>query len=222
MSLRRIRQHLNPLRSDYLCIPGLAPISAPEGIPVEVELGSAEAHFLMTRAVEDPNRRYVGVELRRDMVRWANEDAQARGVADRVVSVFANISVDLPRLFPAGRVSRFFINFPDPWFKKWQHKRRVIEPTLVDQMMCALAPDGEIFVNTDIFDLALDAMAAMEMDDRLANGVEPWTFLRQTTFSARSRREVQCETEGRKIWRLVYRRVQPGVTTTRPIDPQAL
>lgn len=207
MSLRRIRHHVNPLRSDYLAIDDVEQVVSPTGTRVEVELGSGEAHFLMERAVETPDGFYVGVEIRRDMVRWANEEAAQRHVADRVVSVFANISVDMQRLFAPASVSRFFINFPDPWFKKWQHKRRVIEPSLVDEMVRALTTSGEIYVNTDIFDLALDAMAAMEMDDRLISGTTPWTFLRQTSFTARSRRERQCELEGRRIWRLIYRRV---------------
>ncbi|MDX2022503.1 MAG: hypothetical protein SF187_19860 [Deltaproteobacteria bacterium] len=208
MSSRRIRHHVNPLRSTLLAISQVDMIVPPaDGLPVEVELGSGEAYFLMERAVETPGRHYVGVEIRREMVAWANEDAVARGVADRVVSVFANISVDMQRLFPPGLVSRFFINFPDPWFKANQHKRRVIEPSLVNEMLRALRPDGEIYVNTDIFDLALDAMTAMEMDERLVNAAAPWTFVRQTPFVARSRRERQCELEERKIWRLHYRRV---------------
>lgn len=159
----------------------------------------------MDRAIEAPEGHYVGVEIRRQMVKKANTEAVLRGVADRVVSVFANMSVDMPRLFPPGSVNRFFINFPDPWFKSWQHKRRVIEPALVSEILRALVPHGEIYVNTDIFDLALDAMAAMEMEERLVNLGAPWTFLRQSTFSARSRRERQCEGDGTRIWRLAYR-----------------
>ena len=206
MSSRRVRQHVNPLRSSLLSI-DLPPLQFPAGIPLEVELGSAEAHFLMDRAVESPVGYYVGLEIRQEVIRKANNEAAARGVGDRVCSVFANISVDLPRLFPAAGVSRFFVNFPDPWFKRWQQKRRVIEPSLVDHMLGALAPAGEIYVNTDIFDLALDAMQAMEMNPQLANMISPWTFMKQSCFVARSRRERQCERENTRIWRLGYRRV---------------
>lgn len=206
MSSRRVRQHVNPLRSSLLCI-DLPALCLPKDVPIEVELGSAEAHFLMDRAVESPRGHYVGLEIRQEIIRKANNEARARGVGDRVVSVFANISVDLPRLFSTHSVSRFFVNFPDPWFKRWQQKRRVIEPTLVDHMLQALTPTGEIFVNTDIFDLALDAMQAMEMHDQLANLASPWTFMKQSVFAARSRRERQCEREQTKIWRLGYRRV---------------
>lgn len=205
MSSRRIRQHVNPLRSTMLTIE-LPPLNLPTEVPLEVELGSAEAHFLMDRAVESPERHYVGVEIRQEMVRKANKEAHQRGVGGKVVSVFANISVDLPRLFARTPVSRFFVNFPDPWFKSWQHKRRVIEPALVDQMLRVLAPDGEIYVNTDIFDLALDAMLAMETHPELRNIEGPWTFLKQSRFAARSRRERQCERDDTRIWRLGFAR----------------
>jgi len=75
----RIRQHVNPLRSDYLQIP-LEPLDLPAGRPIEVELGSAEAFFLMERAVEEPERSYVGVELRRDLVNQSNGMCRERGL----------------------------------------------------------------------------------------------------------------------------------------------
>jgi tRNA (guanine-N7-)-methyltransferase len=203
----RIRQHVNPLRSDYLQIP-LEPLALPPGRPLEVELGSAEAFFLMERAVEDPGRSYIGVEIRRELVGQSNGICKERGL-DQVHSVFANISVDLPRLFQPASVSRFFINFPDPYFKYRQRKRRAVDKDLIDQLADLLAPDGEIHVATDIFDIALDAMTALEWEAprRFINLREPWTFLRQSHFAARSFRERLCEREGIRIWRLAYRRL---------------
>jgi tRNA (guanine-N7-)-methyltransferase len=200
----RIRQHVNPLRSDFLEIP-LAPLALPAALPIEVELGSAEAQFLMERAAEEPARSYVGVEIRRELVDQANRQGQRRGLP-QVRSIFANISVDLPKLFGPASVSRFFVNFPDPWWKQRQRKRRVVSDELVEQLIALLAPAGEIHVATDIFDIALDAMSALERSGRLRNLCEPWTFLRASQFAARSRRERHCEALGIKIWRLAYRR----------------
>ena len=102
-------------------------------------------------------------------------------------SVFANMSVDMGRLFADGSVRRFFLNFPDPWFKSRQHKRRVIGPRLMAEIARALAPGGELFVQTDIFALALDAMAALEARRRrFVNAAGAWTFLRREPL----RREV--------------------------------
>lgn len=204
---KRVRQHVNPLKSNFFVIaPDRVPV--PEGVPLEVELGSAEAWFLMDRAREAPQGCYVGVEIRRELVDKANEECARQGVA-QVVNVFANMSVDLPRLFERGRVQRFFINFPDPWWKSKQQKRRVMEPELFAELHALLAPDGEVHVATDIFDLALDAMAVMESEvpRRFRNVKGAWSFLPESPFAARSRREKQCEGEGTRIWRLAYVRV---------------
>ncbi len=203
----RIRQHVNPLRSDFLQIK-LAPVDLPADRPIEVELGSAEAYFLMERAVETPERNYVGVEIRRDMVDFANRESERRGLA-QVRSVFANMSVDLPRLFRPRSVNRFFINFPDPWFKQRQRKRRVLDEGLVDQMLPLLTRDGEVHVATDIFDIALDAMAVLEREGprQFRNLHQPWSFLPVSRFAARSWRERHCEADGIRIWRLAYVRV---------------
>jgi tRNA (guanine-N7-)-methyltransferase len=200
----RIRQHVNPLRADFLQI-RIERLDLPTGRPVEVELGSADAQFLMERAAESPERSYVGVEIRRDLVRLANRECARRGLS-QVGSVFANISVDLPRLFPEASVSRFFINFPDPWFKHRQRKRRVVGAELVDQLALLLADDGEIHLATDIFEIALDAMAVLEREQprRFRSMHAPWSFLPESRFAARSRRERHCEAEGIRIWRLAY------------------
>jgi tRNA (guanine-N7-)-methyltransferase len=202
----RVRQHVNPLKSDLLEIAEVPRIAA-AGRAIEVELGSAEAHFLLDRARDDRDTQFVGIEIRRELVVATNGECARLGV-DNVHCVFANMSVDMPRLFSAGSVQRFFLNFPDPWFKSRQHKRRVIGPGLVREIARALAVGGELFVQTDIFALALDAMAALEGEtSSFANVREPWTFLRESPFVAKSRRERQCELEGARVWRLLYRRV---------------
>jgi tRNA (guanine-N7-)-methyltransferase len=185
----RIRQHVNPLKSNFFLIaPGAVAVAG--GVPLEVELGSAEAWFLMDRARAEPTGRYVGVEIRREHVDKANLECQAAGLP-QVESVFANMSVDLPRLFAPGRVRRFFVNFPDPFFKAQQHKRRSVNRPLFENLVPLLEPGGEVYVNTDIFDLALESMAALEDEavGRFQNLRAPWSFLPASTFTARSRRE---------------------------------
>jgi tRNA (guanine-N7-)-methyltransferase len=201
----RIRQHVNPLKSDLLEIEDVPRIDAAPNRALEVELGAAEAHFLIERAREDRRTSFVAVEIRHELVDAVNAEC-ARGGLHNVRAVFANMSVDLPRLFADGSVHRFFLNFPDPWFKSRQHKRRVIGPGLVTGIARALAPGGELFVMTDIFALALDAMAALEESELYDNDYGAWTFSRENPYGAKSRRERQCEAEGAAIWRLLYRR----------------
>jgi|SRR5436190_1427481 len=206
----RIRQHVNPLKSDLLDIADVPRIEVGPGRALEVELGAAEAHFLLDRARDDRGTQFVGVEIRRELVEAVNAACVAGGPPN-VRSVFANMSVDMGRLFADASVRRFFLNFPDPWFKSRQHKRRVIGPGLMAEIGRALAPGGELYVQTDIFALALDAMAALETDDRFVNAAGGWTFLRESPYQAKSRRERQCETEGVRVWRLLYRRARAAL-----------
>ena len=201
----RLRQHVNPLKSDLLEIAHVPRVEAPAGETLEVELGAAEAHFLMGRAAAQAGGLYVGVEIRRDLVSWTNGELARAGLPN-VRTVFANMSVDMPRLFGEESVTRFFLNFPDPWFKSRQHKRRVIAPSLMVEVHRALRPGGELFVQTDIFALALEAMATLEAmaPARFVNARAPWSFCPDNPFGAKSRRERQCEDEGVRIWRLLY------------------
>ena len=204
----KIRQHVNPLKSDLLTIAEVPRIAAPIGKFLEVELGSAEALFLIERAALVADAVLVGVELRREMVVRADRLCGEAGVPE-VRNVFANIVVDLPRLFAPGSVRRFHVNFPDPWFKSRQHKRRVIAPGLVEELATALEGGGEVSVMTDIFEIALEAMAVLESHEvdgrRFVNVRAPWSFWPRNPWGARSRRERQCELEGARIWRLLYR-----------------
>ena len=43
-------------------------------------------------------------------------------------------------------------------------------------------------------------------DAGFANAAGAWTFLRESPYDAKSRRERQCESEGVRVWRLLYRR----------------
>jgi tRNA (guanine-N7-)-methyltransferase len=210
----RIRQHVNPLKSDLLEIADVPRVTPAPGQALDVELGAAEAHFLVDLARADRqtlgNTLYVGVEIRRELVTFTNGELAKAGL-DNVQLVFANMSVDMRRLFAAGSVRRFFLNFPDPWFKTRQHKRRVIGPELMDEIDRALAPHGDLFVQTDIFDLALDAMSALEAmaPTRFTNARAPWSFLPANPYPAKSRRERQCEGDGSLVWRLLYRKTGP-------------
>jgi tRNA (guanine-N7-)-methyltransferase len=206
----KIRQHVNPLKSDFLQIPGVPRIAPPAGGFLEVELGSAEGLFLIERAPVVPQAMLIGVEIRREMVVTADRLCREAGVQN-VRNVFANMSVDLVRLFSPRSVRRFHVNFPDPWWKSRQRKRRVVGEGLVDDLAEALEPGGEIHIMTDIFDIALEAMAALESFEgegggtRFLNAREPWSFFDHNPWGALSRRERQCERDGARVWRLLYR-----------------
>jgi tRNA (guanine-N7-)-methyltransferase len=181
--------------------PALAP-----GRPVEVEIGCADAQFLFERAAREPERTYIGLEIREDLVTYVNKKAQSTRLP--VFAVFCQAQLHLGEIFGSARVSRVFINFPDPWFKRRHHARRMVDPALVAGVAEITEPGAEVFVQSDVWDIALDAMSCLERDVRFANAAGEWTFWRGgNPYGVRSWREQNAEETGLPIWRILYRRV---------------
>ena len=154
-----------------------------------------------------PDTLLVGLEIRDKMVALVNRTAGELGLRN-LRAHFAHVNVDLPQLFPDGRLTRAFINFPDPWFKRRHRKRRLVDPELVETLYRKLRPSGELFFQSDVYELALDALAVLEdAPDRFQNVAGPWSFLLDNPFGARSLREARCEARQLRIWRMLYVRV---------------
>lgn len=206
MHRRRVRHHVNPLRSPFLYAEVHA-VPLPPDTDVEVELGCADARFLFERAPQHPGVDFIGLEIREPLVKTVNEMASEQNLPN-LRAVFCNINVHLPILFPDRSIARMYINFPDPWFKQRHKKRRLVTDELVGMLHAKLRPGGELFFQSDVFDLALDAMEVIEgAPHLLANTLGPWSFMRDNPYGAKSLREVRCEERGMRIWRMCYRRL---------------
>lgn len=177
------------------------------GRPVEVELGCAEGGFLFARALVAPERTYVGVEIREVLVGRIN--AKAARLSAPVQAVYANLNQDLEALFAPGSVRLCHVNFPDPCFKKSQHKRRFFTSDLASAIARVLTPDGVLAVQTDIWNLGLEALEILEISDDFVNELGEWTFAPTNIYEARTQREAGCIKRDEKVWRLRFQRAHP-------------
>jgi tRNA (guanine-N7-)-methyltransferase len=200
----RARQHVNPFRASCL-VARTEPLPIAGDRPLEVELGCGDALFLLERAQHLPGSLFIGLDIRKRFLEDGREELQRRALPNASLHV-SNLIVDLPQLFPAGRVQRFHINFPDPWFKRRQHNRRWLSPEALPPLCAALAAGGEIFFQSDVWDNSLEALALFESTPLLQNTAGEWSFLRGSPFAERSARELSCLAEGLPIWRLLFRR----------------
>jgi tRNA (guanine-N7-)-methyltransferase len=205
----RVRQHVNPLAPAFEEFRGERPVLS-DGAEVELEIGCAEAQFLFERAArgaeEGRPRLYVGLEIRDQLVRWVNKEAAKLRLP--VQAVFCNANRHLPELFGPASVARVYLNFPDPWFKLRHRKRRMIDEVLARGIFDITPPGAEVFIQSDVWEVALDAMEVFErLDDRFVNRAGPWSFWREgNPYGVRSWREMNAEQEGLPIWRIFYSR----------------
>lgn len=206
---KRHRQHINPLKMTAL-VPREVPLELPTDARLEVELGCGDARFIISRALLHPDRLFVGLDIRDLFLQDAHELAEelAGATPDNLTLAEANFIVDAGRLFQRGRVARFYINFPDPWFKRRQHNRRWLTMRTLNHLVRALARDGEIFFQSDVWDVSLEALGLLELHPGLHNKHGPWTFHKTgNPYGVSSSRELVCQDEGLKIWRMLFTRV---------------
>lgn len=207
----RVRQHVNPLALKYLHARARA-VRIPEHLDppsrVDVELGCADAKFSFDLAEHDPSRFVVGLDIREKVIEQNQVKAAQLGLQN-VTFGYVNLNVDLDRVFGPSSVDAFHLLFPDPWFKVKHQKRRVVEPWLCEVLARQLRPGGELHIATDIYELALEAMAELEHPElahlQFHNLAGPWSFWRGNPFPASSRREDTTLARGQRVWRIRYR-----------------
>jgi len=84
----------------------------------------------------------------------------------------------------------------------------MVDDVLADGIAHAARRDADLFIQSDVWEIALDAMSVFERDDRFANRAGDWTFWRDgNPYGVRSWREQNAEETGLPIWRMLYRRV---------------
>jgi tRNA (guanine-N7-)-methyltransferase len=178
------------------------------GAWVEIEVGPGRGGFLFERAAEAPDAALLGLEVRRKWASIVDARLAKRGLARRARVFAEDARSALKRLGPDGSVRRFFVHFPDPWWKKRHQKRLVVGDALVGEAVRLLEPGGELFVQTDVLERAdayvsiVDACAAFAPagdalhDPRLA----------ASPYVARSPRERRAIADGLPVYRMRWTR----------------
>jgi tRNA (guanine-N7-)-methyltransferase len=130
---------------------------------LEVEVGSGKGMFLQAAAQGTPQHNFLGSEISRKYAQFC----AARLVRNEITNAVM-VRCDAQRLFaeliPDASLCAVHVYFPDPWWKKRHHKRRVMNESLVGNVARTLAPGGMLHFWTDVkeyFDSSLDLIAAI-------------------------------------------------------------
>jgi tRNA (guanine-N7-)-methyltransferase len=177
------------------------------GLGVDLEIGSARGGFLLERLAQDTGVRLVGIEIQLKAATLAAQKVEQRGFAERCRVFAGDVRVILPKVLPQS-VQRVFVHFPDPWWKKRHTKRRLATLELMQQIERILRPEGELFIQTDVEQLAQAFLQALSLTDGLVP-MREGPRLDHNPYGACSPREKQAMIDGLPIHRLWYRKAQP-------------
>lgn len=117
--------------------------------PVEVEIGPGKGGFLLALARHTPGRNFFGVEI---LGRRASRLAALieRDGPANVIAIHADITCLLPLMIWPSSVAAYHLYFPDPWWKRRHHNRRLFRDDFTTALARTLVPGGTIFLASDV------------------------------------------------------------------------
>ena len=125
--------------------------------PLFVELGTGKGDFISQMAEREPAVNFIGIEKQQDVLIAAAKKVREKELKNVRLLVFD--IAQLESLFAPGEVTRFFVNFCDPWPKARHAKRRLTHRSFLLRYKALLAPGGGLFFKTDnraLFDFSLE------------------------------------------------------------------
>lgn len=117
--------------------------------PVEIEVGFGKGLFLLNAAQARPDVNFAGIEIERKYQLFTATRIAKRELRN-VRLACADARTFLRDHVVSGSIQAVHVYFPDPWWKKRHHKRRVFTEDFAKQCARVLRPGGKLYVATDV------------------------------------------------------------------------
>ncbi len=199
---------MNPLR----LLPRDEPLPPPwpevfrRRAPLEVDVGFGKGYFLTDRAREAPQIDVVGIEQR---LKWVLS-TRVRIERERLPNAYVmdgEAAYHIRRSFRPGEVSRFYVFFPDPWWKRKHHKRRLWSPEFAALLADRLAEGGVLYAQSDVAEYAQRIFDILEATKDLRNVNGPRVLAQWQGEIPPSPRERNYLRDGTRYFQMKYVKV---------------
>ena len=178
--------------------------------PVELEVGFGKGLFLVTAAQARPEVNFAGAEIVRKYQLFAATRLAKRGLRNVRVAC-ADVRLFLPRCVATASLQAVHVYFPDPWWKKRHHKRRVFTAEFVAECARVLRPGGELHAVTDVEEYAqvMAGLLAAQPALRPLPSPEPHQPTHDLDYLTNFERKFRKQ--GKPIYRMRYERSEAAM-----------
>ncbi len=167
--------------------------------PVAIEIGPGLGEFLEVIATREPKWNFYAIERSRTRTRAVeNRISAARLTNTRVLSAHAECVLSI---LPDESVDRFYIQFPDPWWKRRHQRRRLMTPEFVRTLRRVLRAGALIEFVTDVEEYFALTQKALQSDPGIEEVPTSPELLTATSFSRKAARR------GWKVHTATYRKL---------------
>lgn len=159
-----------------------------------LEIGFGGGEHLAEMARRYPETGYFGVEPFLNGVAKLLAEIEASNLQN--LKLLRGDGRDVLAAMPDASISRIYLLYPDPWPKRRQRKRRIVDMEFLAEVARVLKPGGELRFATDIDDYAGWVLARIEKQDKLVWLAEtaddwrtPWPEWHRTRYEEKAIRE---------------------------------
>lgn len=116
--------------------------------PRVLEIGFGNGESLVQQAGDNPQLDFIGIEVHEPGIGHCMLQAHAAGITNLLLINHDAVEV-LALAIPPESLHRINLYFPDPWPKKRHHKRRLVQPGLIERLHSRLEAGGTLHIATD-------------------------------------------------------------------------
>jgi tRNA (guanine-N7-)-methyltransferase len=173
--------------------------------PLEIEIGSGKGLFLQSAATVNPGHNFLGIEIANKYARYA-----AARIAKHELTNAVMVSGDAQRVFiellPDSSLAAVHIYFPDPWWKKRHHKRRVMNERFIPQITRTLVPGGSLHYWTDVEERFIETIELIKAHSPLVGPLEVAERAAEHDLDYRTHFERRMRLADKPIYRAEFRK----------------
>lgn len=132
--------------------------------PIHLELGAGRAAFSVKLAQKYPEKNFIAIELKEEVMLPGVEQAKELGL-ENIAFVWVNI-MNIHEIFDTNEIDHIYLNFSDPWPKNRHYKRRLTYRGFLKKYSEILKPDGWVEFKTDsssLFEFTLNECAELKL-----------------------------------------------------------
>ena len=174
--------------------------------PLIMEIGSGMGESTAALAAAAPDVDHIAVEVYEPGLAQLLMRLAAAGLTN-VVPLRGDAVALLRERVPPASLAGIRIFFPDPWPKRRNHKRGLVQPEFVALAASRLAPGGILHLATDWDDYARQMRAVCDAEPALENTAadQPGGWTPRPDWRPVTKFEQRARREGREVRDLMYR-----------------
>lgn len=176
--------------------------------PTYVEIGFGNGESLASYAKRHPHNNYIGIEVHRPGVGHLLIKIEELGLDN--LKVMRHDATEVIRAIPDATLAGAMLFFPDPWHKKKHHKRRILQPALINEMARIIHPGGTFHAATDWEHYAKHMMEVLTASPDFKNLAGETSFSPRPEERPLTKFEQRGQRLGHGVWDLIFERKSDG------------